>query len=304
MGKPGEHLQAFMQHLENARRLSPHTLKNYLRDLTRIEQWCQEQEIDSWSSLGPHHIRAYIAHQHRSGLSGKSIQRALSSLRSFYSYLLKRGGVENNPAIGIRAPKSAGKLPATLDTDQLGQLLDATSDDPLEIRDLAIMELFYSSGLRLAELVSLDIQAIDFNDPLLEVVGKGQKSRRVPIGSKAMAALKRWLKQRQGIARDNENALFVSQRGTRLSPRSIQARLKRWARKQGGGRNIHPHLLRHSFASHILESSADLRAVQELLGHADISTTQVYTHLDFQHLAKVYDAAHPRARKSKKKGKE
>jgi len=291
--------QRFLHHLQYERRLSPHTLKNYARDLKLIQAWCSNDGVSGWEQLGPHQVRAYIAARHRKGISGKSLQRELSSLRSLFNYLLREGVVESNPALGIKAPKTKRRLPATMDADQLTQLLDASPDDPLSQRDLAIIELFYSSGLRLAELVSIDLGDMDMNDATLEVTGKGAKTRRVPIGRKALEALQDWIKVRGALAAADETALFVSRRGTRLHPRTIQQRLKKWALEHGASRSLHPHLLRHSFASHLLESSGDLRAVQELLGHADISTTQIYTHLDFQHLAKVYDQAHPRAKRKK-----
>lgn len=297
-------LQAFLSHLRFERRLSPHTLSNYQRDLERFSGWCRNQGLEDWQQLTPHQVRGFIARRHRGGISGKSLQRELSALRSLFRYLQREGLVENNPASGIRAPKSDRHLPATLDTDQLARLLDVPSDDPLELRDLAIMELLYSSGLRLAELVSLNLHDIDRDDATLEVIGKGAKSRRLPVGAKALAAIGAWQRLRGQIARPDEQALFVSQRGTRLQPRAIQQRLRQWALKQGCQQQLHPHLLRHSFASHLLESSGDLRAVQELLGHADIGTTQIYTHLDFQHLAQVYDSAHPRAHRKKKKSTE
>jgi integrase/recombinase XerC len=293
-------LQAFLSHLRFERRLSPHTLSNYQRDLQRFRDWCREQALDGWEKLTPGQVRAFVAQRHRGGISGKSLQRELSALRSLFRYLLREGVVENDPASGIRAPKSERHLPDTLDADQLGRLLDVASEEPLQRRDLAIMELLYSSGLRLAELVSLNLHDIDRDDATLEVIGKGAKSRRVPVGRKALAAIAAWEQVRGQLARPDEQALFVSQRGTRLRPRSIQQRLHQWALQQGCRQNLHPHLLRHSFASHLLESSGDLRAVQELLGHADISTTQIYTHLDFQHLAQVYDSAHPRARRKKR----
>ncbi|MES9963232.1 MAG: tyrosine recombinase XerC [Candidatus Sedimenticola sp. 20ELBAFRAG] len=303
MGRSGGTLQEwidrFLEHLRHERRLANNTLSGYTRDLERTRAWCEEQQILRWTELGQHQVRAYIASRHRKGISGKSLQRELSSLRSLFRYLLREGVADSNPAVGVRAPKVQRRLPATLDADQLGHMLDAQADDPLDMRDLAIMELFYSSGLRLAELVSLDTRDIDFNDTTLEVTGKGAKTRRVPVGRKAQEAIRVWLGVRGEIAAMDETALFVGKRGKRINPRTIQERMKRWAIKQGVARNVHPHMLRHSFASHLLESSGDLRAVQELLGHADISTTQIYTHLDFQHLAQVYDKAHPRAKKKK-----
>lgn len=292
-------IEGFLDYLRFERRLSPHTLESYRRDLQQVSDWCRQQEIASWQTLQPNQLRQYLAARHRQGLSGPSLQRQLSALRSLYRYLLREGQAGSNPAQGIRAPKAAKKLPRTLDSDQLARLLDQPSDDPLVIRDLAMIELCYSSGLRLAELVSLNLQELDLADATLEVTGKGAKSRRLPIGGKALEAIRRWLVERQKLADLEETALFVSQRGRRIHPRSVQQRLGRWARLQGTPGGLHPHQLRHSFASHLLESSGDLRAVQELLGHANISTTQVYTHLDFQHLAEVYDQAHPRARRIK-----
>ncbi len=292
----------FLHHLQHERRLSPLTITNYARDLQLIADWCRQNGVEEWPKLSPHQVRSYVAKRHRSDISGKTIQRELSSLRSLYNYMLREGIAENNPAQGIKAPKVKRRLPATLDIDQLSALLDVSEDDPLSLRDLAILELFYSSGLRLAELVSINLHDLDLKSAQLEVTGKGAKTRQVPVGRKAVEALQRWIKVRGGLAKPDEQALFVSNRGRRIHPRTIQQRMKEWALKHGATRNIHPHLLRHSFASHMLESSGDLRAVQELLGHADISTTQIYTHLDFQHLANVYDKAHPRARRKKGKG--
>jgi integrase/recombinase XerC len=298
-GKLKQWSTRFLEHLQHVRRLSPHTIKNYARDLELIGNWCQQADLTDWSQLSPHQVRAYIAQRHRSGLSGKSLQRELSTLRSLFNYLQREGMAENNPAQGIKAPKVKRRLPATLDADQLTNLLEVTDDNPLSIRDLAMLELFYSSGLRLAELISVDLHDPDLKDASLTVTGKGEKTRQVPIGRKAVAALQKWIAVRGALAAPDEPAMFVSNRGNRIHPRTVQQRLKQWALQHGASRNIHPHLLRHSFASHLLESSGDLRAVQELLGHADISTTQIYTHLDFQHLANVYDQAHPRAKRRK-----
>ncbi len=292
-------LERFLDHLRHERRLSPHTLSNYRRDLLGFIDWCRRQDVRDWRALGQHQVRAFAAARHRQGHSGKSLQRELSSLRSLCRYLLREGQLEHNPAQGVRAPKAQRRLPATLDADQIGRLLDQPADGALAQRDLAIMELFYSSGLRLAELVSLNPADVDLDDATVVVTGKGAKTRRVPVGRKARDALRAWLALRPEIASPQENALFVSQRGTRISARAVQQRLGKHAREHGVARQVYPHLLRHSFASHLLESSGDLRGVQELLGHADISTTQIYTHLDFQHLAQVYDQAHPRARKKK-----
>lgn len=296
-GKLQQWSTRFLDHLQHVRRLSPHTVKNYSRDLKLLGAWCQQAGLTEWTQLSPQQLRVYVAQRHRAGLSGKSLQRELSTIRSLFRYLQQEGAAENNPGQGIKAPKVKRRLPATLDTDQLSSLLDVADDSALSLRDLAMLELFYSSGLRLAELVSVDLHGPDLNDATLKVTGKGGKARQVPIGRKAVAALRRWIAVRGGLAAPDEPAMFVSNRGTRIHPRTVQQRLKQWALQHGASRNIHPHLLRHSFASHLLESSGDLRAVQELLGHADISTTQIYTHLDFQHLANVYDKAHPRAKR-------
>ena len=244
-------------------------------------------------------MRSYAAYRHRRGLAPKSLQRHLSAIRAWFRYLLRENRVADNPADGVRAPRVQRRLPHTLDVDQLGRLLELNGDTPLDHRDRAIMELFYSSGLRLAELVGLDVSGIPAADGLLEITGKGGKARRVPVGRVAREAIDAWVAVRPQLANTGEPALFVSQRGTRLSARSVEARLRQRAIEQGMPRHVHPHMLRHSFASHLLESSGDLRAVQDLLGHADISTTQIYTHLDFQHLAEVYDKAHPRARRKR-----
>ena len=293
-------LDAYLDHLRFERRVSPHSCDNYARDLQQLAAWAGEQSLDDWGLLRPHHVRAYMAARHRDGLSGKSIQRVLSAVRGLFGYLQREGLAEHNPGQGVRAPKVERRLPVTMDADQLDRLLDLPGDDPLSLRDKAMMELFYSSGLRLAELVSLNPADLDFQDATLEVTGKGAKTRRVPLGRQAAEAIRRWLGVRGELAGLDEPALFVSSRGKRISPRTVEDRLRRRAIEQGAPRHLHPHLLRHSFASHLLESSGDLRGVQELLGHANISTTQIYTHLDFQHLAKVYDQAHPRARRRKK----
>ncbi|WP_320416271.1 tyrosine recombinase XerC [Candidatus Reidiella endopervernicosa] len=292
-----EWLERFLEHLQSERRLSAHTSNNYQRDLQNFLNFCNEREFEQWSSLLEADIRNYIASRHRKGLAGSSLSRELSALRSFYNYLLREEVVTLNPAQGVRAPKTPRKLPKTLDVDQTARLLQIDDDDPLAVRDAALMELIYSSGLRLAEVVGLDLGSLDLRDATVKVVGKGSKERMVPVGRLALQAVEKWLKVRGSLAKVEETALFVSKRGSRISDRSVQKRLKEWAVKQGLDSSLHPHMLRHSFASHMLESSSDLRAVQELLGHADISTTQIYTHLDFQHLAKVYDKAHPRARK-------
>ncbi len=290
-------LERYFSHLQHERRLSPHTLSNYRRDLTRLTEYCDSAGIGEWQQLNPQSVRTFVAWRHRKGAGGRSLQRELSAVRGLFNYLLREGVVLNNPGIDIPAPKSEKKLPNALDVDQTAHLVEIEGDAPLVRRDRALMELIYSSGLRLAETVALDTDSIDHQDATVRVLGKGSKARVVPVGREALKAVDRWLKVRGQLAALEEKALFVSKRGGRISPRSVQQRMREWGIKQGVEGRVHPHMLRHSFASHILESSGDLRAVQELLGHADIATTQVYTHLDFQHLAKVYDSAHPRARK-------
>ena len=291
-------LQRFDEHLAH-RNLSPHTRENYARDLAVLKDFCAKQRLGDWAVLDVHHVRAFVSQRHRQGLSPKSLQRVLASIRSFYLFLQGEGVAKKNPAEGVRAPKAAKRLPDTLDADQMARLLQIPGDDAETVRDRAIMELLYSSGLRLAELISTKLTDIDLGQGLITVTGKGNKTRIVPVGRLALDAIRAWLKLRGELAKPEDQDLFVSVRGGPLSPRSVQARLKHWGKVQGVQQGIYPHLLRHSFASHVLESSGDLRAVQELLGHANISTTQIYTHLDFQHLAKTYDAAHPRARKKK-----
>ena len=290
-------IERFLATLRTERRLSPHTLKNYRRDLDHLVRFCDQQQIRHWRDLTEMALRQYVALRHRQGIGGKSLQRELSAYRSCFRFLLQEGQISANPAVGIQAPRAARKLPDTLDVDRIKRLVEIRGDSPLTRRDRAILELFYSSGLRLAELVGLDLDRLDLADATVEVTGKGNKTRRVPLGRHAVRALRDWLRVRRQLAGVDETALFVSQQGRRLSPRSVQSRLRQWAVKQGIDVRVYPHLLRHSFASHLLESSQDLRAVQELLGHADIATTQIYTHLDFQHLASVYDKAHPRAKK-------
>jgi integrase/recombinase XerC len=291
------HINRFLDYLKNERGLSPRTLQAYRRDLEQLQEFLAAEEIDRPEQVTQHHVRAFIARRHRQGLSGKSLQRLLSAIRSMFRWMLREGIAEHNPATPVRAPKSPRHLPATLDADTIGQLLDIPCDTPLAIRDKAIMELFYSSGLRLSELATLHWDQVDLASGMVTVTGKGNRSRMVPVGRIAAKALLEWRKVRAQIAPLEEPHVFVSQRGNPIATRTIQARIRYWAKRQGMPQSIYPHLLRHSFASHMLESSGDLRAVQELLGHADISTTQIYTHLDFQHLASVYDKAHPRAKK-------
>ena len=290
-------LADFFTQLEIEKRVSIHTLTNYQRDLRQLTDFCTKQQFENWSELQTNDIRQHVANRHRQGLSSASLQRELSAMRTFYDYLLKNNFATLNPAKYVKAPKAIRKLPKTLDVDQISGLLEAGTNSVLEVRDVAMFELFYSSGLRLSELVDLNLQDLDLSDKSLRVQsGKGGKARILPIGSKAILAIKNWLKHR--VARkETEKAVFLSKNGDRLCQRSVQLRLEKWCIKKGIPQHVHPHALRHSFASHLLQSSQDLRAVQELLGHENINTTQIYTHLDFQHLADVYDNAHPRAKK-------
>ncbi len=292
-------LDAYLQHLQGERRLSSHTHAAYARDLGLLRKFCDSAGVKQWRELDVHHVRAFIAQGHRRGLSPASLQRLLSAIRAFYRYLMREGLAGKDPAADVRGPKLKRPLPKAMDADQVAQLLDSTEgrDDAWASRDQAIMELFYSSGLRLAELVGLNLGDVEPGSGEVRVLGKGAKTRVVPVGRKADDALKAWLQDRARWAAVGENALFLGKGGRRISTRMVQQRLRYWAMRRGVNTALHPHMLRHSFATHVLESSGDLRAVQELLGHANISTTQIYTHLDFQRLAKVYDEAHPRARK-------
>ena len=318
-----EWLKRFRRYITTERRLSANTDKNYAIDLNAFIAFCEQQGVDQWRKVDSQHVRLFAARQHAAGLAPKSIQRRLSGVRSFFEFLVRetleakgradrtaRDGddadakriegespqVLTNPALEIRAPKAKRTLPVTLDPDQMAQLLELPPGDAFTARDRAIMELLYSSGLRLAELVGLNLTDL-LPDDTVHVIGKGNKARIVPVGSKAREALAAWKVERASLAKPDELALFVGKNGGRLGPWGVQSRVSHWARQQGLHQHVHPHLFRHSFATHLLESSGELRGVQELLGHADISTTQIYTHLDFQHLARTYEAAHPRARK-------
>ncbi|KVW96729.1 tyrosine recombinase XerC [Thiobacillus denitrificans] len=296
----------YLQHLAAERRLSPHTVTAYQRDLANLSKLTAGKPL---AELSVTDIRGAIVKLRSQSLAAASVARQLSSWRGFYLFACRRLGYASNPCLGLRPPKAAKALPDILSPDTCTQLLDGRGegDDALAARDRAMFELFYSSGLRLSELTGLDLDDVNLQSGEAQVTGKGRKTRIVPVGRHALAALAAWLLQRQplmsrrdgipGEARDTTAALFISQRGARLTPRSVQLRLNRWALQAGLGQHVHPHMLRHAFATHVLQSSGDLRAVQEMLGHASISTTQVYTHLDWQHLAKVYDQAHPRARK-------
>lgn len=288
-------LEGFEHYLRFERRLSDHTLEGYQRDLLRLQEFCQTSEV-SLTDLRHFHIRQCLAQLHRRNLKPRSLQRWLSAVRTFFQYCLKHKLTTLNPCTGLQAPKAEKPLPKALDVDQAIQFVEVKGQDFLSLRDRACLELFYSSGLRLSELVSLDWGDIDLKQAQLRVTGKGRKTRELPVGRHALDALIAWQQLQQSTCGDEVTAIFTQRRGQRLSPRSIQARLAKLSITQGVDQPIHPHMLRHSFASHLLESSGDLRAVQELLGHANLSTTQVYTHLDFQHLAKVYDSAHPRAK--------
>ncbi len=289
-------VERYLQHLAAERRLSPHTVAAYRRDLDTLVRLTDGKPLDTLTVTD---VRGAIVKLRARHLAATSVARQLSSWRGFYVFACRRLGYPGNPCTGLRPPKAARALPESLSPDACAQLLDApdSADPILAARDHAMFELLYSSGLRLAELVGLDLADVDLRTGEAKVTGKGSKTRIVPVGQQALAALTAWLPLRAPLVRDNTSALFVSQRGTRLTPRSVQLRLERRARQAGLGQHVHPHLLRHAFATHVLQSSGDLRAVQEMLGHASISTTQVYTHLDWQHLAKVYDQAHPRARK-------
>ncbi|WP_205341148.1 tyrosine recombinase XerC [Denitrificimonas caeni] len=289
-------LAAYSEYLQVERQVSAHTLSAYRSDLAKVLDFAQQQGLASWRDLQVLQLRELVAELHKGGLTGRSIARLLSAVRGLYAYLVREGICQHDPAAGIRPPKGPRKLPKVLDVDRAQQLLDSpVADDFSACRDHAILELLYSSGLRLSELVGLNIADIDLQQGLVVVLGKGNKQRMLPVGSKAVAAIQHWLTVRGQTKTDNQ-ALFIGVRGRRMSPQLVRERVRQ-AGARDLGQHLHPHMLRHSFASHILESSHDLRAVQELLGHADISTTQIYTHLDFQHLAQVYDQAHPRARR-------
>ena len=308
-------IERFRGYLAMERRCSPHTVAAYTRDLRSLVVYCERTGLDSWAAVDNGHLRSFAARQHAGGLGPRSIQRRLSAVRSFYEFLqreahaLRRraadGGecdvakIRSNPGQDVRAPKAARRLPQTLDADQMARLLEIPAGEPFAARDRAIMELLYSSGLRLAEIVGLDMSSLDLPDRVVHVLGKGSKQRVVPVGRMALQALEQWMAERAGLARPDEQALFVGRSGRRLGRRAVELRVAYWARRQGLATHVYPHLFRHSFASHLLESGAELRGVQELLGHADIATTQIYTHLDFQHLARIYDATHPRARRAK-----
>lgn len=292
-----DEIEPFVDYVAHERRFSPHTRAAYRRDLTAAATAFADAGCRDWRAVDSHAVRQFVAARHRSGARSASIARQLSAVRSFYTWLMREGRAERNPAVDVRAPKQGRRLPKTVDVDALAAILDVVPERRIDIRDHALLELFYSAGVRLAEAVGLDVTDLDLPAHEAVVLGKGNRQRHVAIGARAATALQRWLGVRGEWAAADEPALFVSMRGTRLSRSSVGVRMQRWAQQHGLPVHLHPHKLRHSFASHLLESSGDLRAVQEMLGHAHISTTQIYTHLDFQHLAQVYDAAHPRAHK-------
>jgi integrase/recombinase XerC len=289
-----QYLQGYLAWLRHEKRYSELTAENYARDLHHLFALSADTPL---GELKVHQIRRFIAQLHSQGLGGRSLARMLSAWRGFYTYLMRDHGLSDNPCVGLRAPKSPKTLPQALSPDEAARMVDLPTDTPEAIRDKAMFELFYSSGLRLAELIDLDPAQLDLSEGEVRVTGKGNKTRIVPLGQQASGALQAWLAVRGQLAKADETALFVGSRGQRISPRVVQLRMKQWGVRQGITSNVHPHLLRHSFATHVLQSSGDLRAVQEMLGHASISTTQVYTHLDFQYLSKIYDAAHPRAKR-------
>lgn len=293
-------ITAFLAHAADEAGLSPATIDAYRRDLERLESWCRERDIGRIESLDSADVRGFAASEHRRGLSPRSVQRRLSGLRRFFRYLRREKIITGDPSQGVRAPRVRRKLPEVLDVDQVLALLDIPEEDELATRDRAMLELFYASGLRVSELAGLNWDRLDLDQGLVRVLGKGRRERIVPVGRHAVRALKQWRRIHATAAGIEQPRVFTSLKGRPLGVRAIQKRVAYWSRRQGLDQNVHPHQLRHSFASHILESSGDLRAVQELLGHANLATTQIYTHLDFQHLAKVYDETHPRARKPSK----
>ncbi|MDH2997073.1 tyrosine recombinase XerC [Pasteurellaceae bacterium LFhippo2] len=290
--------QPYWDFLRIEKQASPHTLSNYQRQLKAVTEMLTQAGVVSWQDIDASTVRWILSQSHKQGLSAKSIGLRLVALRQFLDFLVKQGKLTVNPTIGIKSPKASKHLPKNIDAEQVAQLLNIESNQPLDLRDIAMMELMYSSGLRLSELQGLDLGDMDLNSCEVKILGKGNKERIVPIGSKALQAMHNWLAVRTEF-KPQDNAVFLNQRGGRLSHRSIQLAMKKWGQKQQLETHLHPHKLRHSFATHMLEASADLRAVQELLGHSSLSTTQIYTHLDFQHLAKIYDSAHPRARRKK-----
>lgn len=294
-------LQRFYQFLQTEKQYSRHTLSAYRRDISRFIAFCTQQGLLRWEQIDEHGIRQFVSQVHRQGLGGRSIQRLLSALRRLFHFLQVNQCIRQNPAAHVRAPKSERKLPEVMHPQELSRLLQCNSEDPLVVRDYAILELLYASGLRISELISLDMVDIDGASRSVRVIGKGRKERHAPFGKHAAKSLEKWFKCRKVLINEDNDAVFVSRSGSRISASTIRARLQKLCREKGISQRVYPHLMRHSFASHMLEASQDLRAVQELLGHAHLKTTQIYTHLDFQQLAKTYDAAHPRAQKKNQK---
>jgi integrase/recombinase XerC len=297
MDKLEQYLEQFIQYCRYERQLSDHTVTNYQRDILKFNQFLKL--ISHQGKLAHFTIQQWLSKSYQDGISAKSLARYLASLRSFFHYLIQKNLLDEDPTIGVKTPKVGKSLPKTLDIDQVQSILNTPQTDPLAVRDLAIMELLYSSGLRISELINSDLNHLDLHEGLIRVTGKGDKDRIVPVGQMALNQIKLWLDIRTLWNKTDEAALFISQSGSRLTARAVQKRIKDWAVKLGLDTNLHPHKFRHSVASHLLESSGDLRAVQEFLGHANLTTTQIYTQLDFQHLAKTYDAAHPRAKNKK-----
>lgn len=291
-------VESFLIHIEKERRLSRHTIESYQRDVLLLLRLAESTPLDD---IRTHHIRRFVARLHARGLGGRSLGRALSAWRGFFNFLIRDHGFAHNPCVGVRAPKTEKRLPDALSPEEMSKLVDLPASDAFAVRDRAMFELFYSSGLRLSELTGLRPTDIDLDDATVRVLGKGGKTRVVPVGRFALRYIRNWLQERGAISKGEQTALFLNHRGKPIGPRTVQQRLKMWAQKQGMTQHVHPHMLRHSFASHVLQSSGDLRAVQEMLGHASISSTQIYTHLDWQHLAKTYDAAHPRAKRKSSK---
>lgn len=290
-------LDRFLANLRDGRNASAATCDAYGRDLARFAAFVHDDGAADWADVDSDRVQRFVAREHRRGIGGRSLARALAAIRALYAWLLREGRAGRDPAADIRPPRASRPLPHTLEVEEVERLLAVPATDTRGCRDRAVLELFYSAGLRLAELAALDLAAVDLGEGTVRVTGKGRRERIAPLGGPARKALADWLRARADWAAPDQPALFVTARGARLSRRAIQDRIGHWARRLGLPRHVHPHMLRHSFATHVLESSGDLRAVQELLGHADIATTQVYTHLDFSHLAEVYERAHPRARR-------
>ncbi|MBS9441576.1 tyrosine recombinase XerC [Photorhabdus heterorhabditis] len=293
-----EPVEVFLRYLRVERRLSPVTIINYRRHLSALAEMVLAIDVRQWEDLDPAKVRMLVTRSRRAGLQSANLSLRLSSLRSFLDWLVTQGVIAVNPGKAVSTPGTKRHLPKNIDVDEVDQLLNINFNDPLSVRDRTMLEVMYGAGLRLSELVSLDCQHLDLESGEVWVLGKGSKERKVPVGRTAIEWLNRWLEMRE-LFEPGDNAVFISNRGRRISTRNVQQRFAQWGIRQGINTHIHPHKLRHSFATHILESSGDLRAVQELLGHASLSTTQVYTHLDFQHLTKVYDVAHPRAKRGK-----